>query len=99
MKHIRFCLMYVHFSKDKENSGNVNRIGGMHPQEAMKELGITYQHATPQSMGEQWWFWNCENIPEDLPPFLSELKNDPMNCIGFGLDQETAESIRDYKYV
>lgn len=65
-----------------------------HPQNAMKLLGITYQHATPQSIGDQWWFWNCENIPNPLPTFLSELESDPMDCIGWGLDKETAKLIK-----
>lgn len=69
----------------------------MHPQKAMVELGITYQHATPQSMGDQWWFWNCENSPDNLPPFLTVLELDPMEQIGFGLNLEKAEEIRDYK--
>ena len=69
----------------------------MHPQKSMKELGINYQHATPQSMGDQWWFWNCENLPEALPPFLTEMDVDPIGCIGFGLSQENAEAIRNHK--
>lgn len=68
-----------------------------HPQDVMKQLGITYQHATPQSLGEQWWFWNCENIPDVLPSYIEPLKLDPMDCIGYGLSQEMAEKIRDYK--
>ena len=63
----------------------------------MKELGITYQHSTPQSMGDQWWFWNCENIPEQLPAFLEVADLKPMECIGYGLSKEEAEKIRDYK--
>jgi len=41
-----------------------------HAQVVMKELGITYQHSTPQSIGDQFWFWNCENIPEKLPDYI-----------------------------
>ena len=67
-----------------------------HPQKVMQELGITYQHATPQSIADQWWFWNCEKIPAELPEYLSELKLDSMKCIGYGLSQENAEKIRDY---
>ena len=66
-----------------------------HAQEVMKDLGITYQHSTPQSMGDCWWFWNCEDIPEDLPQYLSVSDRDPMNCIGYGLSQQDAERIRD----
>ena len=68
-----------------------------HPQKVMKQLGIIYQHATPQSMGDQWWFWNCENIPEPLPPFLEVADWNPMEMIGWGLRKEDAEKIRDYK--
>lgn len=68
-----------------------------HPQATMKRLGITYQHSTPQSMGDQWWFWNCENVPEPLPEHFSILDLDPMKQIGWGLSQEDAEKIRDYK--
>lgn len=64
-----------------------------HAQKVMAGLGITYQHATPQSMGEQWWFWNCENVPDPLPPFLSELKVKPHDAIGYGLSQEMADRI------
>ena len=86
MKHLRFCMYEAH------KSG----VTG-HPQKVMKDLGISYQHSTPQSMGDQWWFWNCENIPENMPEYLSELKLDPMEQIGWGLNKETAETIRDYK--
>jgi hypothetical protein len=66
-----------------------------HPQEVMKELEITYQIAVPQSIADQWWFWNCENIPDPLPEYLSELDLDPMDCIGYGLSAEEAIMIRD----
>lgn len=64
-----------------------------HAQLVMRELGITYQHATPQSMGDQWWFWNCENVPETLPQFIKEVKLDPMKYIGWGLDEATARML------
>jgi hypothetical protein len=70
-----------------------------HPQIVMKDLGITYQHATPQSICDQWWFWNCENIPDPLPGYLSILDVDPMKFVGFGLSQLKAEAIRDYSIV
>jgi hypothetical protein len=68
-----------------------------HPQQTMKRLGITYQHATPQSMGDQWWFWNCENVPEPLPEHFSILEcNDPFEMVGYGLSKEDAKKICDY---
>jgi hypothetical protein len=60
----------------------------------MKELGINYFHSTPQSLGDCWWFWCCENIPEELPSFLYELKVEPELAIGYGLSIEDAEAIR-----
>lgn len=88
MKHLRFDLLWALYREIEQE----------HPQRVMQELGITYQHATPQSIADQWWFWNCENIPEPLPPYLSVIENlNPMEMIGFGLSQEQAESIRDYK--
>lgn len=43
-----------------------NNIKSIHPQEKMNELGIKYEHSTPQSIGDCWWFWNCSNIPNPL---------------------------------
>ena len=82
MKHLRYCMY--------EASECVKG----HPQKIMEALGISYQIATPQSVADQWWFWGCDNVPDVLPPFLSELKNGPMDCIGLGLTKEEAEKIR-----
>jgi len=68
-----------------------------HPQKVMKELGITYQHATPQSLYDCWQFWNCENIPSNLPGFISEFKIDPFDMVGDGLSKEVAVKIAAYK--
>ena len=81
--HLRFDMIGAYYAGKTQ-----------HPQQVMRDVGITYQHATPQSMGDQWWFWNCENIPNPLPTFLSELETDPMDCIGWGLDEETAKLIK-----
>jgi succinate dehydrogenase flavin-adding protein (antitoxin of CptAB toxin-antitoxin module) len=44
-------------------------------------------------MLDQWWFWNCANVPNELPEFLSILDIDPNECIGWGLNKEMAEKI------
>lgn len=85
-KHLRFCMRTA-YEFDVKN----------HPQKVMIELGIAYQQATPQSMGDQWWFWNCENIPEELPEYLEVADWNPMEMIGMGLSKEDAEAIRDYE--
>lgn len=64
-----------------------------HPQLVMRELGITYQMSTPQSMAEQIWFWNCNGVPTKLPKYLTVLNLDPHECIGFGLSHEDADKI------
>lgn len=84
--HLRYGLMTAH------DNGETR-----HAQETMKALGITYQHATPQSISDEWWFWNCENIPSVLPPYLTQLKIRPADAIGWGLDEELAEKIENYK--
>ena len=86
MKHLKYSLIEAAMECDEDR----------HPQVVMRELGITYQHSTPQSMGDQWWFWNCENIPKELPLFFSELRLDPMEQIGYGLSKKHAENIRDF---
>lgn len=81
--HLRFLMLTAGIDC------NENR----HPQVVMRELGITYQHATPQSMGDQWWFWNCKGAPAELPKYLTPLDLDPHKCIGWGLSQEDADKI------
>lgn len=41
-----------------------------HPQVQMRNLGITYREAVPQSMIDCWEFYGCENIPDVLPPWI-----------------------------
>jgi len=76
---------------------SANDIISGHPMEVMKGLGITYQKATPQSMLDIWLFWNCSNLPEPLPEYLLPIDADPMEYVGWGLSQQEAERIRDYK--
>ena len=76
MIHLRYSLMYGMLESEKDAPTD-------HPEVVMQMLGITYQHATPQPIGDQWWFWNCKNVPNLLPPFLGLL------------DLDQAEWIRD----
>lgn len=86
--HLRYDIMTAHLGYKE----------GRHAIDVMQELGITYQHRTPQSIAEQWWFWNCQNIPDELPGYITPMQNDPMKCIGYGLSQSDAEAIRDFVY-
>jgi hypothetical protein len=80
MMHLRYKLNDAYDCKE-------NR----HPKIVMKELGITYHHAMLNSMGDQWWFWNCKGIPDELPKYLEPM--DLNKCIGLGLSKEDADKI------
>jgi hypothetical protein len=64
-----------------------------HAQEYVRSLGITYDHATPQSIADCWWFWNCKNVPDPLPAALDLLKVTPRQAIGYGLTKEDAKRL------
>ena len=65
-----------------------------HPQQVMKDMGITYTHSVPQSLGDQWWFLDCKDVPEELPENITEMKVDNFeDYIGYGLSEETAKKL------
>ena len=65
-----------------------------HAQICMRELGITYQLAVPQSLGDCWWFFNCENVPEELPEWATVRDFGDLNTlVGFGLSQANADAL------
>jgi len=65
-----------------------------HPQHVMEELGINYQHSVPQSIADQWWFFNCVDVPDNLPGYIRKLNLDPLDQVGDGLSQQEAEKIK-----
>lgn len=66
-----------------------------HAQEIMGDLGITYQHSTPQSIMDGWQFWNCKNVPEELPNYISKFDGKAIDAIGWGLSEEIAKKISE----
>lgn len=66
-----------------------------HAQVTMRKLGVTYDLAVPQSMGDCWWFFNCVGLPEPLPDGIKELTGTPHEYIGFGLSRLEADAIAD----
>ena len=64
-----------------------------HAQEYMRKLGITCEHATPQSIADCWWFWNCKNVPDPLPAALRVLRIAPEEAVGYGLSKKMAEQL------
>ncbi len=83
MKHLKYDLYEA--------------IGKEHPQVVMKELGINYKLAVPQSIGDQWWFFCCEGYTDELPIFLTEMckDNDFEKYIGFGLSYENVAMLQE----
>lgn len=65
MKNLRYDLYAAALARE-------NR----HPEVVMRELGITYQDATPQPTGAQWLLWDCENLPAAMPKFLTEITSE-----------------------
>ena len=69
-----------------------------HPIVAMKNLGITYQMSIPQTIADQWWFFCCNDVPTELPSYLSEFKKDNnfRSLIGLGLSEKDCIMLENY---
>ena len=69
----------------KERHLSVNYLGAYlagdkrHSDIIMKSLGITYRSVTPQTLGDCMWYWYCKNVPDNLPPFITDIKNPDPN--------------------
>lgn len=65
-----------------------------HAQKVMRDLGIVYEIAVPQSMSDSWHFWACSNVPAELPPYIT-IREDwkPRNFIGWGLSKAEADRL------
>lgn len=74
-----------------------------HARDTMTRLGISYFHAVPQSVGDCWWFFNCRNIPDDLPENVKVRDFGDLNkLVGFGLGEDDVRRIyadRGFLYV
>lgn len=65
-----------------------------HAMATMKRLGITYKKAVPQSMGDCWWFFNCRNVPDELPQNVTPRDFGDLNeLIGYGLGSDDVAAI------
>ena len=88
--------MSIHLKFDYIDAYHCNEK--RHAIEVLNELGITYQHSTPQTICDQFWFWNCENIPVKLPNYITILNCNPFEMIGFGLSEQQAQKIINHDY-
>lgn len=60
MKHLRYDVLGAHYAGESR-----------HPEVVMKELGIEYKIAIPQSMADQWWLFDCNYT--ELPSFIKTM--------------------------
>jgi hypothetical protein len=44
-----------------------------HPGTKLKSLGIGYRRYIGQSIGDQIWLIDCNNVPDILPEYITEL--------------------------
>lgn len=85
MKHLRLSMY-----------GQSETGDNRHPQVVMRELGITYRYAVPQSIWDQWWFLDCKRVPDELPPYIEPMENfDPQRAVGYGLSHEMADALTE----
>lgn len=59
-----------------------------------QDLGIDYSKAVPQTMGEQTWYFNCQNVPEELPDGWSIIEGELEKFIGYGLSWDDVKELR-----
>lgn len=57
---------------------DLHQTGNEHAMKLMERLGITYQKAVPQSLGDCWWFFGCLNVPDKLPSAITLKPATPM---------------------
>ena len=59
-----------------------------------KDLGITWKKAVGQSMGDQTWYFDCGNVPEELPEGWSILEGELEKFIGWGLTYDEVQELK-----
>ena len=84
-------MKYTHLKYDMIGA-HLSGVCG-HPQKVLKDLGIEYEAAVPQSMGDCWQFFNVTNLPQELPSFLSVFDVEPLDYIGWGLSEDEARKL------
>lgn len=85
MKKINLRYCYIHAGFDHDENRNACEV--------VKELGIKYEKSVPQSICDQFWFFNCTNVPDNLPPYITPMEVDIKNLVGHGLSAEDVEKL------
>ena len=60
MKHLRYNIPAAFRAGEKR-----------HPQEVMRECGVTFEKLIIQSMGDDWFLFDCQYVR--LPSFIIEM--------------------------
>lgn len=67
-----------------------------HAQEIMTSLGIVRTYDVPQSVSDCWMFFGCDNVPAELPSYISIMNVQDFDAlVGHGLNQEMADVLTD----
>jgi hypothetical protein len=82
MKNVRIKLNYLAYAGDMRSAGQI-----------VRDLGLTYSLWVPQTLYDQIWLFNCDNLPDPFPPFISEITESPRSLIGYGLSAQDAEDV------
>jgi len=64
MKNLRLELISYSFREKIE----------MHPQKYIESLGITYKDCVGVSIADVFMFYDCANIPNELPYFITLIE-------------------------
>lgn len=72
--------------------------GSLSPKDQLEQMEIFYQIAVEQKIMNQWWFFAVDNLPEELPEYISIAKfNNLTDLIGEGLDKSDVEYLQSLK--
>lgn len=81
-----------------DDVGKYDAVFKQHPQKVLRDLGITYKKAVPQSIGNQWWFFDVHGDLDKLHKDLYEIKfkDDLSELIGYGLCPQDVIQLQGY---
>lgn len=81
-----------------DDVGKYDAVFREHPQKVLRDFGITYKKAVPQSIGNQWWFFDVQGDLSQLHKDLYEIKfkDDLSELIGYGLGIQDVINLQGY---
>ena len=61
--NLKYCYLTAEANKETRNAVVV-----------MGFLGIKYRFSMQRARTHEWVFYNCTNVPDNLPPYLSKME-------------------------